>query len=349
MLDNSAEHSRQAATGLTRGLDAPATLTILSTRELDSAVYMAAGWSAERALGTLTGARVLHVNYARRQYVWQTNRLARWLRRLIPSFGQDLFWDAGSRVAIFAMGLHKPLHSLLRDPLRTKWLYLFDLWEPQWSNAEREFLEWRGIARLYLSSSQAAEYFASRLPFPVRWLPQAGDASEFPDQVVRPVAQRSKTVMNIGRTNTVLDRFFIEFCAKHGFQYLRELKAGKVVFADRHDFLAGLLNSQIVVVHPKNLEYPEHTGVSSFLTARYYEAYLSGAVVCGFKPTSGEFEKVLGSLAFIEYRDTATFERELLMAVNQQDARNESRQRVLAEHTWQARLTTILGDFREQS
>jgi hypothetical protein len=79
------------------------------------------------------------------------------------------------------------------------------------------------------------------------------------------------------------------------------------------------------------------------LTARYFEAYLSGAVVCGIKPSSGEFDAVLHGLPFVEYRDAASFAEELKQALANRSPWIAARNEILRRHTWTNRAQVFLG------
>ena len=48
-------------------------------------------------------------------------------------------------------------------------------------------------------------------------------------------------------------------------RYLCQIEDERVLFSDRKDFLGALEQSQIVVVHPRNVDSPEITGSVSML------------------------------------------------------------------------------------
>ena len=238
------------------------------------------------------------------------------------------------------MGLSNDFMPLLQDADRRKWLYLFDTWEPDWADIEKRLATAQNLHTVYMSSSQAVDHFKGRLDCNVHWLPQAATSNEF-HHSARDWSLKTNTILNIGRSNQVLDQFFDRFAAKHGWEYIKPEIRGGVRFASRNDFLQTLYRSKIVVVHPRNLEYPEATGCVSMLTARYFEAYQSAGVVCGFKPHSGEFEQVLGDFPFVEFGDPQLFEQSLLAAVREPAPWLAAEQQCRAEHTWEQRLVPV--------
>lgn len=277
----------------------------------------------------------------RRAWLFQNNRIARNLRKVFPSLGQALLPDIGPKVFLFFMGPHRKFNELLCDPHRKTWVYLFDAWEPGWPAIEAWMRTWSNVGGVWFASSQAADYFRPKFPFPVAWLPQASDSTEFAAHDIATFQLRENTVFNIGRNNGVLTHFFEEFSARHHLTYLHEVGDGQILYEMRSDWIAKLCHSKIVVVHPRNLSHPDVTGDVSMLTARYYEAYNTGAIVCGFKPTSGEFERALQGFPFIEYRDADSFESELLAALANPAPWHAAREKIRREHNWQARFAHI--------
>ena len=63
------------------------------------------------------------------------------------------------------------------------------------------------------------------------------------------------------------------------------------------------------------------------------------------KPSSGEFERVLGGLPFIEYSEPERFEWDLLEALKRDEIWEYARSKVLDAHTWQTRTKRILSDI----
>ena len=275
----------------------------------------------------------------------QENRVARVLNLYVPLLSDFLCWGFGSELFLFLMGFHRDILPILNDPKRRKWIYVFDSWEPEWENIERILLSSHGIEQVFFSSSQTVEHFRGRVPFPVEWLPQACDRSEIAADSADG-ATKARVVLNIGRTNSVLDHFFESFCERNNFAYFVPGRPGSPRCESRAEYLKLLHSSAIVVVHPRNMQYPEVTGCVSLLTARYFEAYSAGAVVCGYKPTSGEFEKVLGDMPFIEYGDS--FEEQLLAALEQPDVWKYGKARCAANHTWDARLASLAGRLSQR-
>jgi len=305
---------------------------------------MPVAWAAEDALSRACGAVLFAPNLERRSYWLERNRAARLVRRIIPAVSRCVYSGMGTNVFLFLMGFHRDILPVLNDPKRQKCIYLFDSWEPEWTEIESLLRAAKNISKVYFSSSQTADHFRGRLPFPIEWLPQAFDRQEAASDCQDP-RQKKKVVLNIGRSNTQLDEFFHEFCRQHGFQYIVPGKIGGVTCDTRAEYLSLLHSSAIVLVHPRNLQYPETTGCVSLLTARYFEAFSSGSVVCGFKPTSGEFERVLCDFPFVEY--SASFESDLLAAVQQPQVWADARRRCLKDHTWDARLAPVANELRK--
>jgi hypothetical protein len=315
-------------------------ISVFSTRGFSSGCWMPVAWAAEDALAAAFGVRVYAPDLKRRRYLFRDNRIARNLARAWPSLPKRVFGPLGSPVFLFLMGLREDLMPLLQDADRRKSIYLFDTWEPEWSGIERQLATARNLQTVYMSSSQAVDFFKDRLDCEVCWLPQAATSNEF-HHSARDWTLKTNTILNIGRSNRVLDQFFEHFAAKHGWEYIKPEIRGGVRFESRNEFLQTLYRSKIVVVHPRNLEYPEATGCVSMLTARYFEAYQSAGVVCGFKPNSGEFEQVLGDFPFVEFGDPQQFEEELLAATHDAAPWLAAEQQCKVAHTWEQRVLDI--------
>lgn len=270
------------------------------------------------------------------------NRIARLARNVWPTLQtqRQIFVGIGRDVVLFQMSLDRSITPLLEDPSRRKWLYLFDTWQPDWPNIERVLSRARNLSGLFLASSQSAEYFAGRFSFPVHWMPQAAQAGEFSESA-RDWSCKRNVVFNIGRTNDELVSFFQAFCSKHGYEFIRERVPGEVCFESRADFIRTLHEASIVVVHPRDLQYPEVTGCVSMLTARNFEAYQSASVVCGFKPGSAEFDRLFPEMPFVEFHDARQFESELLDAVKQPHRWVSASIECENSHTWEHRLVAM--------
>jgi hypothetical protein len=241
---------------------------------------------------------------------------------------------------LFLMGLTKEIMPVLRDPSCRKHIYLFDTWEPDWEFIEAMLRSAKSLHCVLMSSSQAAEHFRERLDCMVHWVPQAAISSEFSPQALN-WSRKKKRILNIGRTNRRLNDFFLAFSEKHGFEYLRDEYPGQMMFKTRSAFLQALYESQIVVVHPRNREYPEFTGRVSMLTARNFEAYQSGGIVCGFRPDSGEFESVFDGFPFVDFIDAEQFEVALLSELKNADRWVAASEKCMDQHTWERRFENV--------
>jgi hypothetical protein len=315
-------------------------LNVISFRKFEKGYFMDVACDAENALAALPGNRLLAPDYPVREYVLTRNRVARTLLRHAPGWSPDLFMGCGGHRFFFLMWCDRRVFPLMRNASIKKSAYLFDTWEPDWAWMESEMAGWRNIGAVYFSSSQAARHFKPRLPYAVRWCPQATTVPQAP----RVQSSGQRVVLNIGRPNKTLSAFFKSFCAEQGMTYLSQDTVEGILFASRRDFLDTLLRSAIVVVHPRNIDSPEMTGAVSMLTSRYFEAYHSGGIVCGFKPQSGEFEQVLADYPFIEFTDAQRFKAQLLAALDQPEPWRQACERAQREHTWAQRAQLISAD-----
>jgi hypothetical protein len=250
-----------------------------------------------------------------------------------------MFFGLRNDLFLFMMVLRKQFMPLLEDSSRKKRIYLFDTWEPGWYELERSLNRAKGVQAVFMSSLQAATHFQGRFSFPVSWLPQAANRKEF-NSTNGDWRNKKNIILNIGRTNKLLNAFFEMFATKHGYEYIRPHIYGEVNFERREDLLRVLYQSKIVVVHPHNLDSPEITGCVSTLTARYFEAYQSSAVVCGFKPSSNEFDQVLSGMPFVVFDEPESFEIALLDALKHPSKWIEAGLKCQASHTWEERLRT---------
>lgn len=310
---------------------------------------------AEQAFALAANARVVKPDVHRRAYWLQRNRIARYWTLLKPNRVPDPFLGVGRNLLFFLMWFDKRIFPTLRNSRRKTWLYVFDCWEPHWDELVNEMNSWRNMGAIFFASSQAATYFETKVSFPVRWCPQATTPIEtiYSNAGSRKASQsdseKRKTVMNIGRPNTVLTKFFRDFCNRHDMHFISQEAMEQPLFDSRAKFFDAILESDIVVVHPRNMEQPQITGRVSMLTARYLEAYQSGGVVCGFKPTSGEFEKVLGDLPFVEYENDRQFEDELIDALDCPEKWLVARDNVERYHTWRSRASYVLAEISSMS
>lgn len=320
-------------------------LDVVSLRKFRRGYYMKVVKDAERALVRKAKARLKTPNIPKRMYWLRQNRVMRNIRRAAKTYNPNLFYDTAQNLFFFLMWCDKTVFEVMREPKKRKWAYIFDAWEQQWPHMEAEMKQWKNIGTVYFASSEAAEYFNSRLSFPVKWCAQAADCNEFVLAEESVGHKKRQIVLNIGRPNKVLINFFEVFCEKYDFQHICQDTTEGILFPSRKDFARTLVQSQIVVVHPRNLETPEITGQVSMLTARYFEAYNSGGVVCGFKPTSGEFDLVIQNYPFVEYKDDKSFENELLAALKNPEVWQKSKKMVRLEHTWDARAQDMIPDL----
>lgn len=315
---------------------------ILSSRKQKDGCFMPVAWGAEDALAAISDARIV-TDWGQPQVsLNQGSRLRRKALRIFTATKSRLktLTQSQQEVVLFLMGLSREVIPTLKDAGLRKTIYLFDTWEPEWDKIEEILNSAKSLQSVFMSSSQAVNHFRTRLNCDIHWLPQAAISSEFSERA-SDWSNKQKTIVNIGRTNSVLDEFFCEFSRKHGYTYLRDQYPGEAKFKNRGDFLNALYTAQIVVVHPRNLEYPETTGCVSMLTARNFEAYQSGGVVCGFKPDSGEFEDVLSEFPFIEFKSSKQFEADLLVSVDAPASWCAALDRCRQLHTWETRLSGI--------
>jgi len=310
---------------------------------------MPVAWAAEDAFSRVTGAKIdtswpffFNLHNGSNQF---TRRIIQFLT--IPSYCRSKLFRSTQDVFMFLMDFPKKLIPLFCNPSLRISLYLFDVWEPGWNRLEEFLSAASGIQRVFMSSYQAAEHFRDRLRIEVKWVPQAANSSEF-SFVAKEWKRKKNIIINMGRKNRVLDDFLVEFSRKYNFDYIRGRYPGEVRFKFRKDFLNALYSARVVVVHPQNLDQPEKTGCVSMLTARYFEAYQSGGVVCGFKPHSGEFEKVLGGFPFVEYTNSCQFESDLLSAIASPEPWIAAVDLCREFHTWERRLLSIKSGHKEE-
>jgi hypothetical protein len=318
-------------------------MNVISFRKFEKGYFMDVACDAEDALAALPGNRLRAPDYPVREYVLTRNRIARNLLEHTGGWTPDLFMGCGGNRFFFLMWCDRRVFPLMRNGSIKKSAYLFDTWEPDWGWMEAEMAAWRNIGAVYFSSSQAARHFKTRLPYAVRWCPQATTLSTPARPQPRANTGR-RIVLNIGRPNKTLTAFFKDFCVEQGMDYLSQDSVEGILFASRRGFLDTLLQSSIVVVHPRNIDSPEITGAVSMLTSRYFEAYHSGGIVCGFKPQSREFDQVLAGYPFIEFTDAAGFKQQLLAALQQPEPWRQARERAQREHTWARRAQLIADD-----
>ena len=283
-----------------------------------------------------------------RSYILWRNRLSRTIRKRFPDFFSNILPEITGDSVLFLMGIDLALNGFLSSNRSKKWIYLFDTPESAWDFLERKFNTWNNIGCLYLSSSQATDHFQRKLHFPVRWLPQASTYKYYPLMEKFRTFGPNKIILNIGRPNKKLDEFFRYFSRKHGFNFVSQGSLEGILFPCREEFLSVLNNSAIIVVHPRNIDQPDEMGCVSMVTARYYEAYQSGAVVCGYRTTSGEFEKIFPSYPFVEMQSWDTFEKELIYETSQKDKWLESARLARIHHGWDVRVRQIMNDINDQ-
>lgn len=318
-----------------------AAFDIVSTRSYECGVWMPVEWAAEDALKSITGNRIVSPNLPRREYWLKQNTLARTLGKFTPHLSEKMFVGLSDNLFLFMMALRKRFMPLLEDASHKKLIYLFDTWEPGWKELERSLNRAKGVQAVLMSSLQATAHFQGRFSFPVSWLPQAANSKEF-NLTAGEWSKKKNIILNIGRTNKLLNVFFEKFAEKHGYEYIRPLVYGEVNFQSREELLKVLHQSKIVVVHPHNLDSPEITGCVSTLTARYFEAYQSSAVVCGFKPSSNEFDEVLTGMPFVSYEEPKSFETGLLDALEHPGKWIDAGLRCQSMHTWERRLRAAI-------
>lgn len=308
---------------------------------------MAVSNDAENALARVSEGRLCIPDFKLRSYLCWRNRVSRTILRRFPGFYANILPEIIGDSALFLMGVDLALNGFLSSPRSRKWIYLYDAPESAWVFLERKFHTWRNIGCLYLSSSQAAAYFQEKLNFPVQWLPQASTYKYIALKGKYKELGREKIILNIGRPNKALGEFFRWFSEKHGFHFITQDTTEGILFSNREEFLSILNNSAIAVVHPRNIDHPDEMGCVSMLTARYYEAYQSGAVVAGFRPVSGEFEKIFSGYPFVEMHAWSSFQDELICELDQKSKWLAIARQARVKHCWENRVKEIFNDIKK--
>lgn len=320
-------------------------ITIVSMRCASNHYALEVSNEAEEALQRVTSERLIIPSFKNRSYFFRRNRISRNIIKIFPGFGRNLLPEISGNSVLFLMYVDWNLDGFLSSNRSRKWIYLFDSWEPQWSDLEKRFGAWRNVGCLYLSSSQAVEHFQSRVEFPVKWLPQASTYEYVPLDGIYIEDEQKRIILNIGRPNISLDNFFLNFSKKYDFQYFSQSSMEGILFKNRKEFLSMLNNAAIVVVHPRNIDHSDLTGNVSMVTARYFEAYQSGAVVCGFKPSGIEFKKVFDGYPFLEMHSHDDFERDLLEELEQTEKWRIVAEQAREQHNWDVRAREIIADI----
>ena len=248
-----------------------------------------------------------------------------------------LFKNERYFIALMGLGPCKLFRPILRDEKVNKIVYLFDVWEPEFSSFYKEMEHWENISIVYFAYKQANEYFENQFEFRTKWAPQAVDINEFYE--FRNI-KKERIIVQVGRKDDELHPFFLKFSKKYNMDYIYEKVKGEVIAPQRRDYIKLISKASIFVISPQNFSFPERTGSVSPVTAKYYEGYASSALVVGKKTSSDEFDLLFPGYSFVEYKNNEVqFEQEILSMLGE---KFDVFERIEKEHTWDKRVEMFL-------
>ncbi len=226
-------------------------------------------------------------------------------------------------------------------------VYLFDSWLTDLPAVSAYRGVWQLVDDLFVSFDHAAASYAERLPCRVHYLPQAIDPRWFhPYRRSRPI-----DVLSIGRRLPVVHHNVLELSRRRDlfYYYQTHLAPRAIDFMENQELLGRLCQSaRVHISWPVDRTDARRGGEGSAITARWFEAAASAAVVMGSAPRSDEFARLFPYSGFVhELTDTTLSRTEEVLDAALRDPRAKARltlaDHVRTAHTWGARWQEILS------
>jgi Glycosyl transferases group 1 len=238
----------------------------------------------------------------------------------------------------------------LRDVADRVVVYLYDSWLAHINLLRgRHRRVWSMVDHLFVSFAHSRDAYAAVLDCPVHYLPQA-----VPEDLFHPYRRdRPIDILSFGRRDPTLHRQLLGLARREDlFYYFRLFQRACLPEAkdlrDSQELLGRLCQSSGVQIH-WSVESTDAARAEqgSPITARWFEAAASGAVVVGRQPKSPEFGRLFpyeGFVREVDPRNRVETERVVLEAISEREDRAERvalAEHVRTQHTWKARWREI--------
>lgn len=220
-------------------------------------------------------------------------------------------------------------------------LYCFDTWEPQYEH-------WQGLfshiplKAVFLAYRQSYEHFSRIFDF-CHYLPQSWDDSVFHDQGV----PKTRIFLQMGRRVESIHRMIMDYMQARGIEdtpqnYTYRRSPDEVTFPTIQATARAVAESRFMVCAPRSVDDPAFTGNVQDVTARFYEAMASKALIIGYKPRP-VFDELFPADAMVELNpDGSDFAEKIDFFLTHPEEYNRIVERnyelVMREHTWAARF-----------
>ena len=216
----------------------------------------------------------------------------RLMARAVRKSGSLRWLRLPSREAVFCQLIGPNGLELFPFSIRHKCItYSFDCWETHYPFWEKLFRTNR-LAHVFLSAKQSVEEMRKRVPdVSFEWLPEAIDPEEFFGE--KRLADRSIDVLELGRRSApyheaIRDRLRSEK-RKHVFDPGTD---APLFLAQRSTVLSNYADCKVSICFPRSMTQPGQASRTETVTARYFEAMASKALVVGHCPA--ELEELFG-------------------------------------------------------
>lgn len=220
--------------------------------------------------------------------------------------------------------------------------WIYDCWPGSFDRWARLLRRLR-IDRAFFSSRSAAGEFESRLPWlRCHWVPEAADPESFPPSPA--LADRRIDVLEIGRRHEDFHRAITPVLGLHRRVHVYSRGPGHILFPGPGELQSALIDSRILVCHPKSVTHPEQAGNRETATYRYFEAFAAGCLVVGHCPA--ELRDLWGFDPIVQLG--ASEAREVLPSILEDIARfqplvDRNRARFLEVGCWKHRAAQMIA------
>lgn len=224
-------------------------------------------------------------------------------------------------------------------------VYLFDSWLSDLPTLRADRGVWSLVHDLFVSFPHAVGPYSEQLSCRVHYLPQAIDERWFhPYRKERPI-----DVLSIGRRLPMVHERLLEISRyRDSFYFFQTHQAPMAIdLRENQELLGRLCQSARVHVSWSVDQSPQRAGEGVAVTARWFEAAASGAVVIGGAPRTEEFQRLFPYPGFVREIDPVVpAETEAVLDAALADSRDDERlalaEHVRSAHTWALRWRQIV-------
>lgn len=225
-------------------------------------------------------------------------------------------------------------------------VYLFDSWVSDLDVVRRHHAAWSLVDDVFVSFPHAVAAYSRELDCRIHYLPQAIDPRWFHARR----EERPIDVLSIGRRLEPVHKRLLELADQRDwFYYYQTVRAPQAIDLRENQRLLGRLcqSSRVHVSWSVDSTTQRRAEDGSAITARWFEAAASGAVVIGREPRSEEFRRLFPYDDFVheiapEVPETIESVATVALSSSDRTQRRELAEHVRRAHSWGKRWSEIV-------